>query len=157
MFLLGSFLLSHAVLTPVTIAQVLSYTLLTVSVAVNVVYVPHAGYILANKQPITHTDRLIVGIGLSWLAVTIASLWATASYLTGFGWMRTHPIIGFYIFLYILGGALHITSLRTADIVSNRVERQAWRLLVLAIASGTAAGIATVVFNLESGLGPASL
>ncbi|WP_073051397.1 hypothetical protein [Kaistia soli] len=113
--------------------ELLNSILLGVSTAVMISYAPEAIRAATHARP-DKTDQLILGIVVTWLATILFRGWGIWSRATGFPeWMRYSPMFGFMIFLFILGGVLHITAPNTID---DRVPRRAWMRVGLAIGAG---------------------
>lgn len=119
--------------------ELLNGVLLGIATAVIIAYTPEAIRAAVKPSP-DSTDQLIMGIVLTWFATLLYRGWGIWSRATGFPeWMRYSPIAGFLLYLFILGGILHITA---PNSLNDRVPTLAWIRVGLAIGFGAfAAGL----------------
>lgn len=85
-------------------------------------------------------QQLTLGIALAWAAAVFAGCWSLLWRLAGQpSWMLNAGIDGFWIWLQILGGVLHITAPGTAD---GGTPARSWLLLAAGVGAGALAGAA---------------
>lgn len=112
---------------------VLNALRLCVAAAVVVAYAPVWAEALLTSR-MDRVQQLSLGIGCTWMAVIGSGIWAGVWLLSGQpGWMLEHPINGFWHWLTVIGGILHVTAPRALD---GRVPMRSW--LLAGIAIGTA-------------------
>ncbi|MCX5495800.1 hypothetical protein OSH11_13885 [Kaistia dalseonensis] len=122
--------------------EVLNGALLGVSTAVLIAYLPEA-LRAAAKPRLDKTDQLILGIVVTWIGTDLFRAWGIYSRVAGFPeWMRYSPMLGFLIYLFILGGVLHITA---PNSIADHVPRAAW------IRVGAAIGVGAFIAGLIVG------
>lgn len=82
---------------------------------------------------------LVVGIVLAWFAVVtrlvINWAWRLLDQPTA---LAEHVLLAFAVWLFFLGGALHLTA---RNAIGNRIPRSNWMILGLSVAFGTLLGI----------------
>lgn len=122
-------------LPPTIVIQVLNYVLIAVAVAVTLAYMPDVLDALKMDR-VDRVAQLTLGIALSWLAVVINRSWVGVIRISDADWMRTSPMIGFYVFLSILAGVLHITA---PGAINGQVPRKNWIRIGFAISIGVLA------------------
>ena len=129
----------------VLLIQTLNYVLIAVAFAVTVAYLPDVLYAIRMDR-IDRVAQLSLGIALSWTAVIINRSWVAAIRIADTEWMRTSPVIGFYIFLSVLAGVLHITAPGAID---GDIPRR--NQIILGLAIGLGVLIAWLVIGLGIG------
>jgi len=90
-------------------------------------------------------SQLATGILIGFTGLLIGLLWAIASRaVPGGDWMLSSPMVPFYLLLYNLAAALHITARRTGY---GKVPPGDWAMLAFAIVGGLA--LAAIMVELE--------
>ena len=109
-----------------------------VAIAISVSFLP--GIVKALKTPWpTYGGQLVLGIVLSWTGVAGSAAWVLIWSMAGRpGWMLDSNVGGFFIWLQILGGTLHLTAHKS---VEDEVPKPNWVRLGLAVAFGVLIGI----------------
>lgn len=122
-----------AIIIPMDILiTLLNVILIAIAIAVTVSFFP--GVIEAiRKDSADKVSQLILGIILSWTAVILNRSWSSIARFYDEEWMQNAPIVGFYIYLAILAGTLHITA---PGALNGVVPKRNWITLGCAIASG---------------------
>ena len=110
-----------------------SYILIAIAVAVTVAYLPSVVQALAEDR-LDRVAQLTIGIVLSWMAIIMARGWGNAIRILDQDWMRNSPIVGFYLFISILAGVLHITA---PGVINGKVPQRNWIILGCAIGAGS--------------------
>lgn len=106
-----------------------------VSIGVGVVAAYFAGaWRWTKTSRSTGSNLLILGIMATWLAATgrLVGIWTWRGLGQPAGFLD-HPIFAFGIYLFILGGALHLTASNETD---NAIPPLNWLLLGLFVAVG---------------------
>lgn len=94
---------------------VLNMTLIAVCVMVLFVYAPYALQLWKHTK-LDKVQQLTLGIVVSWLGLLLARSWVVTIWtFDQLAWMRSSAFIGFYVFLAIIAGVLHITAPRSED------------------------------------------
>lgn len=131
-----------------SILQVLSYPILTLTLAVAIIYLPeYFRDLWAGKHE--RDTHLKGGISYAFVADFMAAGWTALAWIIDADWMRTHWFVGVYIILLSLGAVLHISAPRARGAPIPR--RNLW-ILGVALVIGFGYGIASVVLGLERGL-----
>ncbi len=137
--------LAAFLLPSILLIQVLNYVLIAIAIAVSVAYLPNV-YEALKMDRIDRVAQLSLGISLSWLAVLINRSWVGVIRITDADWMRTSPMIGFYVFLSVLAGVLHITAPGAIDgIIPKRNQ------IILGAAIGVGVLVAWIVIGFGLG------
>lgn len=129
----------------VYLIQVLNYVLIAIAVAVSIAYLPEV-WDAVRMDRIDRVAQLSLGIALSWTAVIINRSWVGLIRITDADWMRSSPMIGFYVFLSVLAGVLHITAPGAIGGVIPKRNR-----IILGLAIGTGVLAAWLVLGLGMG------
>lgn len=129
---------------PTLLIQTLNYVLIAVAVAVTFAYLPDVLHAVQMDR-VDRVAQLTLGIALSWTAVIINRSWVGLIRINDADWMRASPVIGFYVFLSILAGVLHITAPGAID---GTVPRKNWVTIGVAIAIGVLAAWLVIGFGL---------
>lgn len=124
--------------------QVLNYVLISVAVAVSIAYLPDV-YQAIRMDRVDRVAQLSLGIALSWTAVIINRSWVGLIRIADADWMRASPMIGFYVFLSILAGVLHITAPGAID---GQIPKRNRITLGLAVAAGILAALLVIGLGL---------
>ncbi len=123
-----------AAIAPVDITlESLNWILVATATVVTIAYAPVAIGAVASGRP-DRVEQLVLGIVCSWGATIAMRTWSGVwRFLDQPDWMASSRIFGFFIYISILGGVLHITAPGAADGV---IPRKNWVMLGLAIGSG---------------------
>lgn len=112
-----------------------------VAIAVTIAFLPGIVKALRTPWP-SYSGQLILGIVLSWLGVTGSAgwvlIWASGGQPQ---WMLDSNINGWFLWLQILGGTLHLTAKHS---VEDDIPRPNWIRLGIAVAAGVLIGIAVM-------------
>lgn len=110
-----------------------------VAIAVSIAFLPGIFKALRTPWP-SYSGQLILGIVLSWFGVAGSAgwvlIWASAGQPQ---WMLDSNINGWFLWLQILGGTLHLTAKHS---VEDDIPRPNWIRLGVAVAIGVLIGIA---------------
>lgn len=110
-----------------------------VATAVSVAFLPGIVKALRTPWP-TYSGQLILGIVMSWIGVAGSAGWVLIWSLSGQPqWMLDSNINGWFLWLQILGGTLHLTARNSVD---DEVPKPNWIKLGVAVAVGVLIGIA---------------
>jgi H+/Cl- antiporter ClcA len=116
-----------------TLALAMSGVLLSVAIGVLATY-GHAILDALKKDKPNHVDYLVMGIGLSWLAIGYNRAWGlTFRWLDRPTWMNDHWSLSLFLFAAVLAGTLHITAPGAVD---GRIPKRNWVRWGLAVAVG---------------------
>lgn len=113
--------------------QTLNWVLVAVAVTVTVAYTPTAIDALASSRP-DRVEQLVLGIICAWVATIGLRIWTGIwRFLDQPDWMQESRLLGFFIYISILGGVLHITAPGSTNVA---IPKKNWLMLLFAILSG---------------------
>jgi hypothetical protein len=143
--LVAGYWMAALLLPSIILIQALNYVLISVALAVSIAYLPDVLHAIRMDR-VDRVAQLSLGIALSWMAVLINRSWVGVIRVTDAEWMRTSPVIGFYVFLSVLAGVLHITAPGAVDGVIPKRNQ-----IILGVAIGVGLLVAWVVIWLGLG------
>lgn len=136
---IGSFWLVSAFLPFVTMMEFLNGVALAVAIAVTIAYAPVWVEALTQDRP-DRVGQLTLGIGCTWGAFILSRMWSISWRGSGQpDWMENSPVVGFFVYMTILGGILHLTAPGAID---GDVPRRNWILIGITIGGGLVLGLA---------------
>lgn len=123
-----------AFIVPIDVTlETLNWVLVATAVVVTIAYAPTALDALIASRP-DRVQQLVLGIICAWVATIALRVWVGIwRFLDTPEWMVQSRMIGFFIYLSILGGVLHITAPGSVDGI---VPKRNWMMLASAILSG---------------------
>jgi hypothetical protein len=119
---------------PVVMNQYLNFIMVSVAAAVVFTYLPPV-FAALRMGKLDRVSQLTLGIAVAWVGYLINRIWANAILVfpDHSDWMRTSPVIGFYVLLTILGGVLHLTA---PGAISHSIPARNWAWVGIAFAIG---------------------
>jgi hypothetical protein len=101
-----------------------------------------------ERGRVDKVDYLILGIVASWVAQIASRMWSTIYRATGQpNWMFESDILGYIIFIYIIGGVLHITAPGT---IGGKVPHRNWIKVGFAVSTGAVLAATLIWYRLWS-------
>lgn len=110
-----------------------------VSIGIGVLFAYGRGILQGYRRDgLTPGHLLAIGIFFSWLAVVIRLLMVWTWRITGWEEAVTHWSLAFAVWMFILGGALHLTA---REAIEYHIPRSHWLWLSLLISVGVFIGL----------------
>jgi len=129
------------------VLEITNGVLSVVGIAVFVSYSPGIITRMAQTDKVDRVLQLSMGIALSWSVTSILRLWGLMWRKTGQPeWMQTNYLTGYFAFLIICAGVLHITAPGAIDGV---VPKRNWIIVGIALGCGIGLAVYSADINFE--------
>lgn len=118
--------------------------LITIGLTVVVAYTPGVFKFLTTTSPV-QAQQLTMGIVVAWFGTAMSGIYLLLWRMAGQpAWMVNNDLNGFWLWLQIVGGILHVSAPRS---IENEIPRPSWSRLWLALLSGLVLGYAVAILK----------